>query len=92
MLGADMLTMTEAARRLGVSRTTIRRLVREGALPAAENPLDHRERLIPEAAIRHIEEPRQTSPRPFRSDGAGSNEEVSSEDLEAYLEAHWRPS
>ncbi len=88
----DTLTMTEAARRLGVSRTTMRRLVREGGVPVAENPLDQRERLIPAWAIRRLEAPRSASPRQFRSDGVASNLAVTSDDIESYLEGHWRPS
>lgn len=51
----DTLTMTEAARRLGVSRVKVRALIKEGVLPAMTNPLDKRERRIPVIAIEQLE-------------------------------------
>jgi hypothetical protein len=33
---------------------------------------------------------RRAPPRRCRSDGGGDNPDVQSDDLEAYLEAHWR--
>lgn len=88
---ASAVTMTEAARRLGITRVTLRRLVREGVLPTTENPLDKRQKLIPESALKTLQSaPGSTRPR-FLSDSAGSNPDVQSGDLEEYLEVHWRP-
>src|SRR5579884_908808 len=52
------ITMTEAARRLGITRVTLGRLVREGKLSVVENPLDKRQRLIQEDAIRALQRER----------------------------------
>lgn len=81
--------MTEAAKRLGVTRVTLGRLVREGALPVMTNPLDKRQRLIPEAAIRALEGER----RGWRPSIAGAMyaPELQSDKIDEYLEAHWRP-
>ena len=49
------ITMKEAASRLGVSRAKIWKLVQEGILPARQNPLDKRQRLIPESAIHRLQ-------------------------------------
>ena len=81
--------MTEAAKRLGITRVTLGRLVREGTLPVMTNPLDKRQRLFPEAAIRalEVEQPRW---RP-RTEGALVNPGLRSDEIDDYLEAHWRP-
>jgi len=86
-----VLNMTDTALRLKTSRVTVRRLVREGILPSMEHPLDRRQRLIPESAIRSLELAEQTRPLHFHSDGAGDNPNVHSDQIDAYLEAHWRP-
>lgn len=56
---ADLITLTAARSILGVSRTKIWRLVREGALVVYSNPLDKREKLVPrsqvEALLTHAE-------------------------------------
>ncbi len=91
-MASDAVTMSEAAERLGITRVTLRRLVHEGTLPTKPNPLDKRQRLIPVAALERL---RPSVPRlhvPFRSDGAGCNHDVQSADLDAYLEARWRPA
>jgi excisionase family DNA binding protein len=85
------LNMTDAARRLGKSRVTVRRLVREGILPSMADAVDRRQRLIPVSAIRSIELATQPKPLHFRSDGAGESDLVRSDEIDAYLEAHWRP-
>lgn len=51
---ANDVTMTEAARRLGVSLVKVRSLVREGILPVRANPLDKREKLVPLAAVEEL--------------------------------------
>lgn len=46
-----LITMTEAAARLGVSRVTMARLVREGRFTVYENPFDRRQKLIDVAEL-----------------------------------------
>jgi excisionase family DNA binding protein len=84
------LTMTEAAQRLGITRATLGRLVREGTLPVVVNPLDKRQRLIPESVIRELEA-RRSRPRP-RTAGELFDPEVSSSQVDEYLMARWRPA
>ncbi len=48
------ILLTEAARRLGISTTTMRRLVTEGRVKTYENPLDKRQKLVDEAAIEEL--------------------------------------
>jgi excisionase family DNA binding protein len=67
----DTLTMTEAARRLGVSRVKVRALIKEGALPAMTNPLDKRERRIPVVAIEQLEARSRFMGMPGQSTMAG---------------------
>lgn len=87
----QQLTMTAAAERLGITRTTLRRLVREGTLPALDNPLDKRERLIPVSAIEQLErEGARSRVRP-RTIGIVSDGRLQSEDIDAYLNEHWQP-
>ena len=87
----DALTMTQAAERLGITRVTLRRLVREGRLPTLENPLDKREKLIPLQALEQLQSGgvRQW-PWP-KSIGMLSDPELRSDELEEWLEANWRP-
>jgi excisionase family DNA binding protein len=85
------LTMTAAARQLGITRTTLRRLVREGVLPTLDNPLDRRQRLIPVSAIEQLKQDTTPSrPRP-RTIGMVSDGTLQSDDLDAYLREHWKP-
>ena len=85
------LNMTEAAERLGTSRVTVRRLVREGTLPSVEHPVDRRQRLIRESAMRALELAAPAKALRFRSDGVGENAAVRSDEIDRYLEAQWRP-
>lgn len=90
----DKMTIGEAADYLGVSRTKVWTLVKEGLLTATQNPLDKRERLIPTEAVHELEgqgkksEPRHPIPRVLY-DGPV---EVHSDEYEDYLREHWRPS
>ncbi len=85
----NTVTMTEAARRLQVSVVKIRSLVREGVLPARENPLDRREKLIPIAAVQQLAQQGESRERPWpRSIGMIADPSFQSEDAEAYMEAH----
>lgn len=101
---SEAITMTEAARRLGISRVTLRRLVRDGRLPVTENPLDKRQKLIPEDAIARISGDRaghrDTSAHESVLEGKWPWPEtigivddlgVRSDEVEAWLEANWRP-
>jgi excisionase family DNA binding protein len=81
------LTLTETARRLGVSRMTVGRLIREGALPVTANPLDKRQKLVPESAIRQLEGVRVARPYPVTV-GMISDEHFLSEEAEYYMLAH----
>ena len=49
----DLLTVREAARRLGISQTAVRRLVKRGVLPHVR-PLPGVVRIRPEAVEHHI--------------------------------------
>jgi excisionase family DNA binding protein len=42
----DLMTLTEAAEALGVSRFKVSRLIRDGTLQAFVSPLDRRQRLV----------------------------------------------
>jgi hypothetical protein len=48
---ADLITLTVARTILGVSRTKIWRLVREGTLIVYSNPLDKREKLVKRSQV-----------------------------------------
>lgn len=83
----DAVTMTEAARQLNVSIVKIRHLVREGVLPARENPLDKREKLIPLTAVRALAGRGRRPEYPWpRSIGIISDPSFQSEDAETYME------
>lgn len=43
---SDLMTASEARHLLGVSKPTLARLIREGALPAIASPLDKRVKLV----------------------------------------------
>jgi excisionase family DNA binding protein len=51
----ELLSMNEVAERLGVSRVTIWKMVKSGILPAQQNPIDKRERLVPKSAVEALE-------------------------------------
>jgi excisionase family DNA binding protein len=51
----ELLSMNEVAERLGISRVTTWKLVRDGVLPAEQNPIDKRERLVPVSAVQALE-------------------------------------
>jgi hypothetical protein len=58
MVDRELIPMVEAARRLGVSKLTMRRLVREHGLRLYANALDKREKLVEAAAIEELRRPR----------------------------------
>ncbi len=57
-----LIQLTEAARRLGVSNTTMRRLVREGHVRTYSNPLDKRQKLVDPAEIERLRQPAELEP------------------------------
>jgi excisionase family DNA binding protein len=92
----DSVTVSEAARLLGVSRSKIWSLLREGVLTARSNPLDRRERLI---AVEEIERLRLDGRNAARSTareaalrlvGIVSEPDLQSADFEDLMETHWR--
>ena len=88
----ETVTLTEAARRLGVSRTKIWTMVRDGELQAFPDPLDKRQRLIEVQAIEQIRARRGRAGRPYpQSIGMVSDGTVQSKDMEEYMKAHWKP-
>lgn len=58
----DFLTLTEAARYLGVSRQTLWRRIREGVLPVHASEINRRERLVKRANLDRIRAPRTIEP------------------------------
>ena len=54
----DLIPLNEAARRLGVSKVTMARLVREGRFAVYENPLDRRQKLVDAAEVEATTRPR----------------------------------
>lgn len=92
----DSMTVREAAGYLGVSRTKIWTLIKEGSLPAARNPLDKRERLIPLSAIQRLQQEADAGgePRPCPSTFGMDDGPVvvPSDELEEYMRANWRVS
>ena len=51
-------------RRLGVSKNTLARLVREQPLAVYRNPLDRREKLLRAAEVARLRQPRLETPAP----------------------------
>ena len=62
MKTAEFLNVTDAAKRAGVSRLTLRRLIDCGELPLYEKPLDRRFKLIRAADIDALRAPRVAKP------------------------------
>ena len=56
--GRELIPMVEAARRLGVSKLTLRRIVREQGLTTYDNPLDKRQTLLDAAEVERVARPR----------------------------------
>jgi excisionase family DNA binding protein len=87
---SDAVTVTEAARRLGVSRSKVWSLLREGSLQAYQNPLDRRQRLIPEEALQRVLEQTSLPRRPVpRILGIFADPTIQSDELEDYMAEHW---
>jgi excisionase family DNA binding protein len=58
----DYLTLTDAATYLGVSRQTLWRRIRDGALPVYSSEVNRRERLVKRADLDRIRTPRTIEP------------------------------
>ena len=52
MAERELIPLMEAAKRLGISRMTMNRLVREGRFTVYSNPLDKRQRLLDATELR----------------------------------------
>ena len=78
------ITMTEAAQRLGVSRKTLYRLVRERSFPARRDLHDRRQRLIPVSALEALD----VVTRQMRTRGATANPESEGDRLEEGMREH----
>ena len=65
----ELITHREAARRLGVSKPTLRRIVREEGLTTYRNPLDKRHTLLDAAEVERVArpQPRGRTPGPIAS-------------------------
>lgn len=58
MAERELITLKEARERLGISRVTMTKLVKEGRFTVYENPLDAREKLVDAAEIADFARPR----------------------------------
>jgi excisionase family DNA binding protein len=87
----ETVTLLDAARVLGVSRTTVWAMLRTGELQAYQDPIDKRRRLIPMQSIRSLLERRGQPPRSRpRTVGMVSDGSVQSEDIEEHIGENWR--
>lgn len=86
---STMVTMSEAAQLLGVSNTTIWRLVREGVLTAQRDPLDRRSKLIGRADLERLLAGSRVQ-RQFRSDGIDTDPvDRSSDRIKDWVRETW---
>ncbi len=58
----DLIPLSEAARRLGISKMTMARLVKEGRFGIYENPLDRRQKLVRAEDVEAAVAPRPLHP------------------------------
>ena len=58
MQDQKLIPLNEAARRLGVSKMTMARLVKDGRFTVYENPLDRRQKLVDETEVTVAVKPR----------------------------------
>ena len=58
----ELIPLNEAAKRLGVSKVTMARLVREGRFAVYANPLDRRQKLVDAAEVAAATRPRLIRP------------------------------
>src|ERR687886_134757 len=62
MAEPELIPLNEAARRLGVSKMTMARLVKEGRFTIYENPLDRRQKIVDAQEIAAAIKPRPLKP------------------------------
>ena len=62
MAEPELIPLKEAAQRLGVSKMTMARLVREGRFRIYVNPLDKREKLVEAREVQEAARPRLLHP------------------------------
>jgi predicted DNA-binding protein (UPF0251 family) len=58
MAERELITLTQARERLGISRVTMTKLVKQGRFTVYENPLDTREKLVDAAEIAEFARPK----------------------------------
>lgn len=81
--------MSEAAHLLGVSHTTMWRLVRDGVMPAYPDPLDRRSKLVRRADLDRLLT-RSGAPRRFHSDGIDTDPvDIPSDRIKGWVRATW---
>lgn len=90
----ETMSIGEAATYLGVSRTKIWTLIKEGRLTARQNPLDKREHLVPASAVQELRDQGKASGSRRRLPRVLDHGPVMvhSDEYEQYLTAHWRPA
>lgn len=64
----ELITLGEAQRRLGVSHTTMARLVKEGRFTLYRNPLDGRQKLVDALELEEFLRPERVTERRVRPD------------------------
>lgn len=65
----DLITLGDAQRRLGISHTTMARLVKEGRFTLYRNPLDGRQKLVDAGELTEFLRPQRITDRRTRTDG-----------------------
>ena len=72
MAERELIPMHEAAQRLGISRMTMSRLLKQGRFMAFENPLDQRQKLVDFAEVRAAVRPQPLSPEAAQGKGVAA--------------------
>lgn len=65
----ELIPLREARQRLGISKTLMTRLVKEGRFTLYENPLDRRERLVEWEEVQRVMRPRPLVEEDSRASG-----------------------
>lgn len=73
MDASEYLTLTEAARLLGISRWSLYRRVDEGALPMYESPANRRVKLVKRADVEALLTPVLAATPVVKSEGDGTD-------------------
>lgn len=80
--------MRAAATILGVSHTTMWRLIRDGVLPAERDPLDRRQKLVRVADIERLKSEESQAERPWPRTIGAANLGVQSDEVDAWLDVN----